>query len=87
MFQGHNAVYSGRAHGIEMKRDESRENRLENRSYILLNNSALPSADPRPFRRSPMVFTLACLENIGENARSMENLRHDHGTSMTKIKY
>jgi hypothetical protein len=87
MFQSHNAVYSGRAHGIEMKRDESRGNRLENRSYILLNNSALPSADPRTFRRSPMVFTLACLENIRENGRSMENLRHGRGTPMTKMKY
>lgn len=48
-------AYSGRAHGIEMKRYESRGNRLRNGNtgIVLLNNSALPSVDPRPFRQTP----------------------------------
>lgn len=55
-------AYSRRAHGIEMKRYESRGNCLET-GYVLLNNSALPSVDPRPLRH-PMVLSPSSISGV-----------------------
>lgn len=74
-------AYSGRTHGIEMKRYESRGNRLES-SYVLLNNSALPYVDPVrsdiPYGSHPPLFR----EYRGKRQIDMENPYHGPTTSM-----
>ncbi|EFN64347.1 hypothetical protein EAG_15931 [Camponotus floridanus] len=74
-------AYSGHTHGIEMKRYESRGNRLET-SYVLLNNSALPYVDPVrsdiPHGSHPPLFR----EYRGKRQIDMENLYHGPTTRM-----